>query len=143
MLGIGQSIVNLGAMFLDKFIEDPDKRREAKIQLIEMQQQGELKQLEVSMSAIVAEANSTDPYTSRARPSFMYVIYIIMLLSIPTAVLSVFYPAEVATGVKNFGNYLHAIPEWMYATFIAGYLGYTHYRSEDKKRIMDMFRDGK
>ena len=35
------------------------------------------------MSAIVAEANSSDPWTSRARPSFLYLIYVLLLFAVP------------------------------------------------------------
>ncbi len=37
------------------------------------------------MTAIVAEANSADPWTSRARPSFLYVMYALLLWAIQWA----------------------------------------------------------
>lgn len=41
------------------------------------------------MKAIIAEAQSRDPWTSRARPSFMYVMYVLILFSIPRGAISV------------------------------------------------------
>ena len=79
---IGQ-ILSLGKGILDKVIPDKQKKLELQAKLIELEQQGELQELEVRMSAIIAEAKSNDPWTSRARPTFMYVIYIMILASIP------------------------------------------------------------
>jgi hypothetical protein len=31
------------------------------------------------MAAVLAEAESPDPWTSRARPSFLYVMYVLLL----------------------------------------------------------------
>src|SRR5512137_2244250 len=39
-----------------------------------------------TIGAALSEAQSQDKWTSRARPSFMYVIYIIILAGIPVAI---------------------------------------------------------
>ena len=101
-----------------------------------MTQSGELKEIELSLSAIVAEANSSDPWTSRARPSFLYVIYLMILMSIPMGFLFAFKP-EVAQAVTTGVNaWLMAIPEPLYTLFGIGYLGYTGARTWDKSRGM-------
>ena len=41
--------------------------------------------ISAQMQAIVAEAQSADPRTSRARPSFLYVMYALLIWSIPMA----------------------------------------------------------
>ncbi|MCA3070912.1 MAG: hypothetical protein ING77_18620 [Rhodocyclaceae bacterium] len=38
--------------------------------------------MRVSLSAILAEVASGDPWTSRARPTFLHVIYGVILLSV-------------------------------------------------------------
>ena len=100
-----------------------------------MQQNGELKELETRMSAILAEAKSADPWTSRARPSFLYVIYLMILMAIPIGILSAFNPAmaiQIASGMRAW---LASIPDALWATFGIGYTGYTVARSAwDKKR---------
>ena len=48
--------------------------------------------LETQLQAIVAEASSADPWTSRARPNFLYVMYILLLTALPMGVLSAFHP---------------------------------------------------
>ena len=67
----------IGKVF-DKVWPDPEKKAAAQLELIKMQQSGELQLVQTQISAILAEANSADPWTSRARPSFMYVIYILI-----------------------------------------------------------------
>jgi hypothetical protein len=107
-----------------------------------MAQDGELKELEISMSAIVAEARSSDPWTSRARPSFLYVMYVMILTALPMGVLSVFRPdmaVQIAEGVKAW---LTAIPDQLWWLFGAGYLGYTGVRSFVDKRQAERIAAG-
>jgi hypothetical protein len=126
-------ILGLGEKLIDKFFTSDEEKNAAKIKLMEAAQRGELEMLQTQLSAIVAEAQSTDPYTSRARPSFLYVMYVYMLSAIPMGVLYAFKPA-VALGVASgVAAWLNAIPEPLYALFGAGYLGYTAFRSWDKK----------
>ena len=58
---------------LDKVIPDPKAKEKAKLELAKQLQEGKLKETEQQLSAIVMEAKSTDPWTSRARPAFLYV----------------------------------------------------------------------
>jgi hypothetical protein len=86
------------------------------------------------MSVMLAEAQSKDPWTSRARPSFMYVMYILILCSIPMGVLSVFSPAAATTVAMGMKAWLAAIPDAMWGTFGTAYCGYTLSRSWEKKK---------
>lgn len=110
-----------------------EKKQAAKLALLKAEQDGALEEVKVSLSAILAEANSQDPYTSRARPSFMYVIYVMLLSALPIGIISVYDPAIPEQVAKGFGAWLNAIPDSLYALFGAGYLGYTGFRSWDKK----------
>ena len=129
-------ILEIGGKIIDKIFPDKAKADEAKYKLLELQQSGELKTLEVQMSAILAEANSNDPWTSRARPTFLYVIYIMIIAAIPMGVLHSFNPtmaSSIATGMREW---LQAIPNALWGLFGAGYLGYAATRSFDKKQLM-------
>lgn len=131
-----KEILSLGSGIIDKIFPDKEKAQEAKIKLMELEQQGELSSLETRMSAILAEAKSNDPWTSRARPTFMYVIYLMIVISIPMGVLSAFKPdmsVAIADGMKAW---LGSIPDGLWATFGIGYTGYSVARSMDKKSIM-------
>jgi hypothetical protein len=110
---------------VDNLFTSDEERADAKRKLIEMEQRGELDNLRVRLSAILAEANSKDPWTSRARPSFLYVMYILLLTSIPMGVLFAFEPQIADDVIRGFQGWLHAIPENMWYFFGAGYLGYS------------------
>src|SRR3546814_9324953 len=79
ILGVVPSLLEVGSKLIDKLIPDPQAKAKAQLDLLSLQQNGELKELETRMSAIVAEASSADPWTSRARPSFLYVFYFVIL----------------------------------------------------------------
>lgn len=117
---------------IDKVIPDKEARAKAKLALIELEGTQELRQLEVQLSAIVAEANSADPWTSRARPSFLYVIYVMILAALPIGVLSLLHPAAAGSIARAMTAYLHGLPDELYALFGTGYLGYTAARQWGK-----------
>lgn len=130
------ALLAIGERLLDKVIPDPVERDKAKAALLQQQQAGEFKELDARMGAIVAEAKSKDPWTSRARPSYLYVMYVMILMSIPMGILSAFHPDMAEQIIRGVGRWLHAIPPAMWATFGAGYVGYTVSRSGDKARQM-------
>ena len=64
MLSILTNILPLVSDVLDKVVPDPKAREAAKLKLIQEAQAGKLKEVENQLSAIVAEAQSKDPWTS-------------------------------------------------------------------------------
>ena len=127
-------IFDIGGKLLDKFFPDPEERARKQFELLQMQQTGELKELETRMSAILVEASSTDPWTSRARPSFLYVIYVMILMSIPMGVLSAFEPQMADAIASGMQKWLAAIPEDLYVLFGIGYVGYAGARTWEKRK---------
>jgi hypothetical protein len=105
------ALISPVSSLLDRIIPDKNARDAAKLQLLQLQGTQELQQLQTQMSAIVAEANSTDPWTSRARPSFMYVMYIIILCSLPMGVLAAFRPQMATAIATGMNSYLAGIPD--------------------------------
>jgi len=129
------SIFEVGNKLIDKFFTTPEEKAKAQMGLLEMQQKGELTELSTRMSAILAEANSPDPWTSRARPSFMYVFYFVILnLTIVAPLVGVFNPEAMAAFFGNVKLGFGAIPEELWYTFSVGYLGYAGARSFEKTR---------
>jgi Holin of 3TMs, for gene-transfer release len=122
------------AGLIDKIIPDPRARDAAKLELLRMQGSQEMETLRTQLSAIVAEAESTDPWTSRARPSFLYVMYTMILWSIPMGLIAAVRPEMARNVAAGMTAYLSAIPESMWALFGTGYLGYTAARSWGKAR---------
>lgn len=126
--------LDIGGKLIDKLFPDPAQKAAAQLQLAQLAQDGSLKELGIQMSAILAEAQSADPWTSRARPSFMYVIYLVILFGIPMGFLSAFWPEKAAAVATGFGAWLKAVPDSLWTLFGAGYLGYAAARSVDKAK---------
>ena len=136
MLNLLTSLLPLVSGVLDKVIPDPKAREAAKLKLIQEAQSGKLQEVEKQLSAIVAEAQSKDPWTSRARPTFLYVVYLLILTSIPMALVHAFNPELALRLIEGFHGWVAAIPESIITLFGGGYLGYTGARSYDKyKRL--------
>lgn len=131
-------LFEMGKTLIERIFPDKEKqaqeRAQAELALAQLAQDGKLKEMATQMSAIVAEAQSPDPWTSRARPSFMYVMYVMILAAIPMGMLHAFRPeiaAAVAAGAKAW---LEAIPEEMWWLFGVGYLGYAGTRMVEKSK---------
>ena len=132
-----ESLIGPIASIIDKIIPDKEARAKAKLELLALEGSQELKQIEARLSAIVAEANSKDPWTSRARPSFLYVMYTMILFALPMGVLAAF-SAETARDIGHgMTSYLRGLPEELYALFGTGYLGYTAARQWGKVKGVD------
>ena len=125
------------AAIIDKVIPDKDARAKAKLELIALEGTQEMQMIEAHLKAIVAEANSADPWTSRARPSFLYVMYVLLLASLPMGVLSAFNPDAAREIAAGMNAYLAGLPEPLYALFGTGYLGYTAARQWGKVKGVD------
>lgn len=122
------------ASLIDKIVPDPKARDAAKLELVKLQGGQEMEALRTQLSAILAEAQSADPWTSRARPSFLYIMYAIILWAIPMGLIAAVRP-EAATNIASGMNaYLNGLPEPLYALFGTGYLGYTAARQWGKVR---------
>ena len=128
-------VIDITQSLISRIFPDPESRAEAELQLIKMQQSGEIKHLETRLSAILAEAKSADPWTSRARPSFLYVIYIYILCAIPMGIVFAIDPVVASNVTKGVGQWLASIPEPIITLFGAGYLGYSGMRSFDKRTL--------
>lgn len=127
-----ETLIGPVASIIDKVIPDKEARERAKLELLRLEGSQELQAIEARLSAIVAEASSADPWTSRARPSFLYVMYVMILAAIPMGVLAAFNPAVAKDIAAGMNSYLGGLPEPLYALFGTGYLGYTAARQWGK-----------
>ena len=130
--GLG-AVFDFGSKIIDKLFPDKTEAEKLKLAMLQQQQAGEFKDLEMRFSAIVAEANSQDPWTSRARPSFMYVMYALLLAALPMGVLFAFQPDTAQAVTDGVGRWLNALPEELWWLFGAGYLGYSGARTFEKR----------
>ena len=132
-----ESLIGPIASIIDKVIPDKAARDKAKLDLLELQGSQEMQQIQTQLSAIVAEANLKDPWTSRARPSFLYVMYVMILWALPMGVLSAFRPDTARDIASGMNAYLGGLPEPLYTLFGTGYLGYTAMRQWGKIKGVD------
>ena len=131
------ALLPFAGKLLNKIFPDPEKKAEAEKLLLEAHSRGEIEELNAELQVMLAEAKSQDKWTSRARPSFLYVIYLMILASIPMGILYAFNPLLAANVILGVQNWLGAIPSALWSLFGAGYLGYVGSRSFDKKKLMD------
>lgn len=136
-MGLLDGIIGPIAAIIDKIIPDPKARDEAKLKLLTLQGSQEMEQVKTQISAIMAEAQSPDPWTSRARPSFLYVMYALLLWAIPMGLIAAAQPQMAKDIAAGMNAYLAGIPEPLYALFGTGYLGYTVARSWGKAKGVD------
>ena len=136
-MAIIEGLIGPIAAIIDKVIPDKAARDRAKQELLRLQSENELRMLEAQLSAIVAEARSPDPWTSRARPSFLYVMYVLLLAAIPMGLVSAFSPVLAQRIADGMNSWLAGLPEPLYALFATGYLGYTAARQWGKAKGTD------
>lgn len=132
MLGLLAPILSSVSSVIDKFIPDAGQKAQLKAEMEQALLNADLQKEVARYQAITSEAGSQDKWTSRARPSFMYVMYVLLLTAIPYGILYAFQPViamGVAAGVKGW---FVAIPEDLYNLMMVGYLGYSASRSVDK-----------
>ena len=127
-----EALIGQLTAIIDKVIPDKAARERAKLELIQLEGTQELETIKARLAAIVAEAQSPDPWTSRARPSFLYVMYAMILFSLPMGLLAAFDPTSAQAIGAGITGYLNGLPEPLYALFGTVYLGYTAARQWGK-----------
>ncbi|MBJ7444182.1 MAG: hypothetical protein JHD32_07715 [Sphingobium sp.] len=83
---------------------------------------------------MTTDTPTTDPWATRARPAFLYVIYALLLWSLPMGLIAGWRPDIAAAITVGMRDYLNALPEPLYALFGTGYLGYTAARAWGKAK---------
>ena len=117
---------------IDKIWPNPTDEAAAKVALMKATSDAAIAQITAANAVMLAEASSSDHWTSRARPSFMYVMYILILASLPMGVVAAWNPTvatHVATGMQGF---LAAIPDALWNMFGFCFVGYSASRTFEK-----------
>ena len=131
------AVVGPVAALLDTIIPEPRAREAARLEQARVVRLHELEVLQTQLAAIVAEAGSADPWLSRARPAFLYVMYALLLWALPMGLIAAIEPRIAADFNRGMTAYLGALPEPLYALFGTGYLGYTAARQWGKFKGVD------
>jgi len=135
--GIDDAIANVSTLLttaMDKIWPNPADKAKAEAMAMAATADSAIRQLEAAQRVMLAEAQSADPWTSRARPTFLYVVYIMLLSSIPMGVVYAFAPATAANITLGFKAWLAAIPESITQLFGVVMLGYIGGRSWEKAK---------
>ncbi len=133
-MAIIDSLITPITSIIDRVIPDKEARERARLELLRLQGTQEMQAVEARLSAIIAEARSSDPWTSRARPSFLYVMYALLLWALPMGLIAAFRPGAAEAIADGMNAYLAGLPEPLYALFGTGYLGYTAARQWGKAK---------
>jgi len=136
-MGLLQNVIGPVAQIIDKVIPDPEARDRAKLELLKLEASREVGNIQAQLSAIVAEAQAVDPWTTRARPAFLYVMYVLLLWAIPMGIIAGIRPEMAEAIARGISAYLNGLPEPLYALFGTGYLGYTAARTWGKVKGVD------
>lgn len=132
--GLGQFAKDIRTALTGKEPIDATKAAELALKIQELEANIETARL----SVMAAEASSHDPWTSRARPSFLYIFYLtIVILVLIAPMIGVFFPEQMELFYTNVASGFKAIPEAMWTTFTIGYLGYVGARQYGKIKGSD------
>jgi hypothetical protein len=130
LTGAGQFLKDIRTALTGKEPISADKAAELALKSEEITAKIE----ETRISVMVAEASSQDKWTSRARPSFLYVMYIMILGSIPMGIVYTVNPVTALNIITGFKMWLQSIPDSLWALMGVGYTGYAVTRSYDKSK---------
>jgi len=122
---------------IDRILPDAEARNRAKLELLQLEGTQEMAVLQQQMAVMLAETQSADPWTSRARPGFLYVMYALFLWAIPMGLIAAADPQASVAIAHGMTAYLQGLPEPLYALFGTGYLGYTAARQWGKMKGVD------
>ena len=125
-------IFRFGTTLIDKLWPDPIENKKAKNRLLEIEMTGELERARHDISVIALESQSQDRFVSRARPTYLYLMYSLFGFAIPMGVMYMFSPVLAERFTEGFKLWLEAIPEHMMDVFLYAYTGYTLFRTVDK-----------
>lgn len=113
----------------------PEQEAELRKRLIEQENaliEAASEEVESRAGIIRAEASSEDNYVRRARPTFLYLMYIVLGINFAVIPLLRVFGVE-ADPVTLPGN--------LYALFGVGYTGYAYLRSKDKQGGLESPQD--
>jgi len=112
------------ADIVDRFVQSPDERAKIMVDLRALEVRETEAITKAASAAIVMEAKSDDPWVRRARPTFLWLMYAILIINFGVIPL---INAGTGSDLKPID-----LPEKLYWLFGSGYLGYTGARGWDK-----------
>ncbi len=128
----GDTLVGTIAALIDRIVPEQPSRDNAKVRLVALAGSDELNGPFAALALRDSEQSSSDSWVGRARPSFLYVMYAMILAALPVGLMAGSQPAFARNVISGISAYFQAIPDALYALFGTGYLGYTAARQWGK-----------
>lgn len=135
MVGLDTAIGEVSGLLttaINKIWPNPEDKAKAEATIMAASADAAIARLKAEQAVMLSEATSSDGWTSRARPSFLYVVYILMLASIPMGICFAIDPTIAMAVTSGFKGWLAAIPDTYLELFGVVMLGYTGGRTLEK-----------
>ena len=117
---------------IDRIWPNPTEEAAAKVAQLKAETENAVALLTAQNAAAVAEASSADPWTSRARPTFLYVMYALILWAIPMSIVSAIRPDVAMNIAHGFAAWLQAIPDSLWSVMFGCFAVYSGGRTVEK-----------
>ena len=133
----GQVSKLLGGGAIQRVVDRVLPERVSAKEKLDLERELTLEMMSQSGAAIEAEAKSDDPYVKRARPTFLYIMYVVIIFNFILLPL-LGQLAAIALALKlietNLTTLLQPLnlPKEMWYLFGSGYLGYAGARTWEK-----------
>lgn len=131
---LAPGLLEAAGKLIDRLFPDPEQAAKAKLALMQAEGQQALAEMQLTVAAGVAEAQSGDKWTSRARPSFLYCMYALVMASVPMGLAYAFAPSTAPLIAAGMQSWLAAIPSELWNVFAVCFSVYTGGRTIEKWR---------
>lgn len=121
---------------VDSTLPDPAARERIKAQLLSIRSSPEFVGLR-TVTPGSPQADKEDRWISRARPTFLYLMYAMILWALPMGLIAAISPDTARAMAQGISAYLTSLPDALYTLFGTGYLGYATLRQWGKVKGAD------
>jgi hypothetical protein len=129
-----QAVIQALTELIEQSIAEPNARMQARAKLDRLQALTQPDRMEERGHAASVDAAALDRWTSRARPTFLYIMYAMILWALPMGIIAAVSPRMAQAIATGINGYLAGLPEPLYALFGTGYLGYATLRQWGKAK---------
>lgn len=120
------SLVDSVTNLIGKFVQSPEEKAKILVELEALRVSESQTITEAASRAVETEAKSEDPWVRRSRPTFLYIMYLIIVWNFMLLPLCQFFTGHQISLIE--------LPENLYWLFGSGFLGYVGARSWDKMK---------
>jgi hypothetical protein len=131
-MSVFSSLSSLISTIVDKVIPNSTQNETLKLAIKKSIGEGEICEQLKLIDVALAQANSNDKWTSRARPGFLYVMYIFILAAIPMGFVDAIDPHFFKAVTTGMQSWLCGLPPLFWDVLKYGFISYVGGRSLEK-----------